>query len=142
VIIDYVGMLRNFHSKFGHYTGISPHIPDAKTLLLRSRLINEEVNRELLPVLVKCDIEGSNPKTTSTRRLELLTEVSDAIADSLYVIFGTALAFGIPMDEIFAEVQRSNMSKSDIKDKYGKTIKGLSFSKPDLEAILKRHMEG
>jgi NTP pyrophosphatase (non-canonical NTP hydrolase)/ADP-ribose pyrophosphatase YjhB (NUDIX family) len=40
-----------------------------------------------------------------------LAALADALADMVYVIHGTALAYGIPLDEVLAEVHRSNMSK-------------------------------
>jgi predicted HAD superfamily Cof-like phosphohydrolase len=40
-------------------------------------------------------------------------EVADALADMVYIIVGTALEFGIPLDRVWDEVQRSNMAKVD-----------------------------
>jgi 8-oxo-dGTP pyrophosphatase MutT (NUDIX family)/predicted HAD superfamily Cof-like phosphohydrolase len=42
-----------------------------------------------------------------------VVEVADALADLLYVVHGTALVHGIPLDAVFAEVHRSNMTKVD-----------------------------
>jgi predicted HAD superfamily Cof-like phosphohydrolase len=46
------------------------------------------------------------------------------------------------IEAIFAEIQRSNMSKLDVNGKPiyredGKVIKGPNYSKPNFEAILK-----
>ncbi len=73
-----------------------------------------------------------------------LVEVADAIADLLYVVYGAALTFGIPADEVFAEVHRSNMTKlgSDGLPIYrddGKVLKGPHYSPPELLPILARH---
>jgi len=72
---------------------------------------------------------------------EDLVRFADAICDLIYVLCGTAVSFGIPLDECFAEVQRSNMSKlgedgQPIKRKDGKILKGPNFSKPDLRSII------
>ena len=73
-----------------------------------------------------------------------LVEVADAIADLLYVVYGAALTFGIPADEVFAEVHRSNMTKlgTDGLPIYrddGKVLKGPHYSPPQLLPILARH---
>ena len=67
--------------------------------------------------------------------------VADAIADLLYVVYGAALTFGIPVREVFAEVHRSNMTKlgGDGVPLYredGKVLKGPNFSPPELLPIL------
>jgi predicted HAD superfamily Cof-like phosphohydrolase len=70
-----------------------------------------------------------------------LIETADAIADLLYVIYGAALTFGIPVREVFSEVHRSNMTKlgNDGLPVYradGKVMKGPNFSPPNLRPIL------
>jgi predicted HAD superfamily Cof-like phosphohydrolase len=73
-----------------------------------------------------------------------LVEVADAIADLLYVVYGAALTFGVPADEVFSEVHRSNMTKLGadglpIYREDGKVLKGPNYSPPDLLPILARH---
>ncbi|MFT3851822.1 MAG: nucleoside triphosphate pyrophosphohydrolase family protein [Ilumatobacteraceae bacterium] len=70
-----------------------------------------------------------------------IVEVADAIADLLYVVYGAARTFGIPVREVFAEVHRSNMTKLDdngdpILRPDGKVMKGPNFSPPNLLPIL------
>lgn len=72
-----------------------------------------------------------------------IVEVADAIADLLYVVYGAARTFGIPVREVFAEVHRSNMTKLDdngepIVRADGKVMKGSNFSPPDLRPILEK----
>lgn len=72
---------------------------------------------------------------------EDLVRYADAICDLIYVLCGTAVSFGIPLDECWAEVQRSNMSKLGedgfpIKRADGKILKGPNFSEPDLRSII------
>jgi hypothetical protein len=45
--------------------------------------------------------------------LDRLVAVADALADLSYVLAGTALHYGIPLDEVTAEVHRSNMAKAE-----------------------------
>ncbi len=70
-----------------------------------------------------------------------IVEVADAIADLLYVVYGAALTFGIPVREVFAEVHRSNMTKLDDDGKPmlrsdGKLMKGRNFSPRNLLPLL------
>ncbi len=67
--------------------------------------------------------------------------VADAIADLLYVVYGAALTFGIPVRAVFAEVHRSNMTKLGddgipLYREDGKVLKGPNFSPPNLLPIL------
>ena len=71
-----------------------------------------------------------------------IVEVADALADILYVTYGSGHAFGIDLDKCFNEVQESNMSKLDSEGKpifneYGKVMKGPNYFKPDLSKFLK-----
>ncbi|MFC4739208.1 hypothetical protein ACFO3U_04310 [Flavobacterium ponti] len=73
-----------------------------------------------------------------------LTETADALGDMLYILCGTILEHGLQhkIEEVFEEIQRSNMSKlnHDGKPIYredGKVMKGPNYFKPDFETILK-----
>jgi len=72
-----------------------------------------------------------------------LTEVADALGDMLYILCGTILEHGMQhkIEEVFNEIQRSNMSKlgADGKPIYredGKVLKGPSYFKPNIAEIL------
>lgn len=70
-------------------------------------------------------------------------EIADALGDQLYVLLGTIVAHGLEpkIEEIFAEIHRSNMSKLENGEpKYrddGKVLKGKDYFKPNLKKILK-----
>lgn len=73
-----------------------------------------------------------------------LTEVADALGDMLYILCGTILEHGLQykIEEVFDEIQRSNMSKlgEDGKPIYredGKVMKGPNYFKPSFEEILR-----
>ena len=73
-----------------------------------------------------------------------LTETADALGDMLYILCGTILEHGLQhkIEEVFEEIQRSNMSKlgEDGKPIYredGKVMKGPYYFKPNFEEILK-----
>jgi len=72
-----------------------------------------------------------------------IIEVADALGDMLYILCGTILDHGLQykIEEVFAEIHRSNMSKldSDGKPIYredGKVLKGPNYSEPNLKQIL------
>ena len=119
--------VQEFHESFG--LGVS-HNPIAKLsaqkLKLRFDLMDEE-NREYLEAAENDD----------------LVEVADALGDMLYILCGTILEHGMQykIEEVFNEIQRSNMSKlgADGKPIYredGKVMKGPNYFKPNIETIL------
>jgi len=69
-----------------------------------------------------------------------LVEIADALADIVYVVIGTALEYGIPIERVLAEVHRSNMSKcvdgKIVKRADGKILKPPHFSPPDIKGVL------
>lgn len=72
-----------------------------------------------------------------------LVEVADALGDMLYILCGTIIEHGMQdkIEEVFNEIQRSNMSKlgEDGKPIYredGKVLKGPNYFKPDFSKIL------
>jgi predicted HAD superfamily Cof-like phosphohydrolase len=72
-----------------------------------------------------------------------LAAVAAALADMVYVIHGTALAYGTPLDEVLAEVHRSNMSKLGLDGRPilradGKVVKGPGFVAPEIAAVIAR----
>ena len=121
--------VRTFHDAFGIPNASSPTgaIGD-RDALLRYKLIREE-NEEYLDAAMKGD----------------LVEVADALGDILYILCGTMLKHGLEnkMDEVFREIQRSNMSKLDADGRPlyredGKVMKSNLYFKPDIASILDR----
>jgi len=118
--------VKEFHSSFGVTNQTSPSFPNATTRELRQRLLLEEYNEY-------CEAEQQND----------LVEVADALADMIYIICGTADIYGIPLDEIFAEVHRSNMSKLDknglpIYREDGKILKGPNYFRPNITQFIEK----
>jgi predicted HAD superfamily Cof-like phosphohydrolase len=118
-----------FHRSFGLGVSESPkaNLGEAKNLL-RYNLMDEE-NEEYYEAAQKGD----------------LVEVADALGDMLYILCGTILEHGMQhiIEEVFEEIQRSNMSKlgEDGKPIYredGKVLKGPAYFKPDIKGILDR----
>lgn len=122
-------------------------IPDDR-LLLRGRLIVEEVG-ELL-----CALTGHHGKTEKAYKMQLkalfdhmwetrnpmdLIEVADGCVDSHVVISGTALEAGIPEDEVYVEVHRTNMAKAGgpVRED-GKRLKPEGWKPPNIKKVLKK----
>jgi predicted HAD superfamily Cof-like phosphohydrolase len=117
-------MVQEFHLKYGHPVAVGLCLPDDATLLLRSRLIVSEAAE-----FVDAASNGDG------------VEMADALADILYVVYGTAVVLGIDLEKVFSEVHRSNMSKSTEKDAGGKTIKGPDYGPPDIAGVLAKQGE-
>lgn len=133
-MIDYLEMLREFHNKYDHYQGKLGTMPPTEIIELREKLITEEATEFSGATF---DFQVTNGK------IEHLTLIADALADILYVTFGAAITYGIPIEDIFLEVHRSNMTKSmekDTKSIKGKTIKGPNWESPNIEKIIREKM--
>ena len=99
-------------------------------LEMRMDLIDEEVAEAFQELGVYYPGGGRIDKAALTKEL----------ADLLYVTYGFAVTFGLPIDEVFERVHRSNMSKlgDDGKPIYredGKVLKGPNYEKPNLEDL-------
>ena len=64
-----------------------------------------------------------------------IVAAADAWADRAYVLFGDAVATGLPATELFNEVHRSNMTKSGA-GRTGKGIKGDEYQPPNIGPLL------
>lgn len=70
-----------------------------------------------------------------------IVEVADALADLVYIAYGTAISLGINLDKVIEEVHRSNMSKlnTDGRPIYredGKVLKGPNYTPPEIRKVL------
>lgn len=124
-----IAAVSEFHKAFG--LGIK-ETPTAdlgiKKNLLRYELMREE-NEEYL--------EAANNND--------LVEVADALGDMLYILCGTIIEHGMQykIEEVFNEIQRSNMSKlgengKPIYREDGKVLKGPNYFKPKIQEILNK----
>jgi predicted HAD superfamily Cof-like phosphohydrolase len=116
-----------FHTAFkiGHRETPKAHLGADKNML-RYKLMREE-NEEYL--------EAANNND--------LVEVADALGDMLYILCGTIIEHGLQdkIEEVFNEIQRSNMSKlgengEPIYREDGKVLKGPNYFKPNISEIL------
>lgn len=120
--------VKEFHISFGVGVNETPKASLGEAVnMLRYNLMKEE-NEEYLEAVQNDD----------------LVEIADALGDMLYILCGTIVSHGLQykIEEVFDEIQRSNMSKlgADGKPLYredGKVMKGPNYFKPNFEEILK-----
>ena len=118
----YLKSVREFLDKYEHKISNKPGLQSPKIRKFWQDMIMEEAN-----------------ETHVALKDNDLVAIADGIADLLYVTFGTALAYGIPIKEVFKEVHRSNMTKPMKKNKHGKIMKG-DYSPADIEEILDKYI--
>jgi predicted HAD superfamily Cof-like phosphohydrolase len=115
--------VKKFHQAFGLGIANKPKASLGKDKnQLRYALMKEE-NEEYLEAAMNDDV----------------VEVADALGDMLYILCGTMLEHGMQnkIEEVFNEIQSSNMSKLDangqpIYRNDGKVLKGENYFKPDI----------
>lgn len=120
--------VEDFHNAFLQDNAHEPVLIPENQFLLRHRLMEEE-NKEYLEACWNGD----------------LVEIADALGDQLYILCGTILKHGLQhkIEEVFSEIQRSNMSKlgedgKPIFREDGKILKGPGYTPPDIESILSK----
>ena len=115
-------MVERFHRVFDILVQRTPNLVDEHTRVLRERLIQEEFE-ELKEAMGNRD----------------LAAIAKELGDLLYVVYGTAVSYGIDMGPVFREVHRSNMSKvGGYKREDGKWVKPPTYSPAAIEPILQK----
>lgn len=125
--------VREFHQAFGL------EIDSAWTadlLDLRQSLIEEEIQE----VEDEFDKVWPYVYTATPMPTEYKAALTKELCDLLYVIYGTGVALGLPLDTAFNRVHTSNMSKlgPDGKPVYredGKVLKGENYKPADLKNL-------
>ncbi len=112
-------MVNEFHEKFGYTIGDKPALLKKSLLRFRADFITEEAD-----------------EFHESVEEEDLTRMVDALGDLLYFVYGTAVALGVDMEPVFAEIHRSNMTKEVAQSKDAKGVKGPGYSPPDLSKVL------
>ena len=126
-LAENINKVKEFHDTFGLEYHEEPTAKVSSRIVeLRHRLMQEE-NDEYLEACEKND----------------LTLIADALGDKMYILFGTIIAHGLQhkIEEVFAEIHRSNMSKLDEEGKPiyredGKILKSKNYFLPDIQKVL------
>lgn len=115
-----------FHKAFGLPRRATPNITDLPQSLVDLRIaLLEEETAEFKDAALRRDLVG----------------VADALADVVYVAYGSAITLGIDLDMAIAEVHRANMSKLDedgrpVMREDGKVCKSDRYRPPDIVTAL------
>jgi predicted HAD superfamily Cof-like phosphohydrolase len=124
---DIAMAVAQFHASFGLPRRNSPTMDVPADLVeLRVGLLAEEVD-----------------EFAAASAARDLVEVADALADLVYVAYGSAVTYGIDLDAVLAEVHRSNMSKLDADGRPvlrpdGKVLKSDRYTPPDVAGVLRQ----
>jgi len=122
-----INAVKEFHTAFriGHSESPIANLGEVKNIL-RYNLMKEE-NEEYLAAVQSND----------------LIEIADALGDMMYILCGTIIEHGLQhkIEEVFDEIQRSNMSKlgengNPIYGEDGKVLKGPNYFKPDFSKLI------
>jgi len=119
-MVKRLDLVKKFHKKFKVPDHKKPSLIPKDRYELRYNLMKEEVDEYILGAK-NGDLEN----------------IAKELVDILYAVYGTVLEHGLAgkLDEIFAEVHRSHMSKDYSP---GKMIKGKKYFKPNLKKILEK----
>lgn len=120
---DVIESVRRWQEACGDIHPSSPEFPPPKLTNLRIKLLEEEFD-EYLAAEEAGDMVG----------------IADGLGDMIYVIVGTALHYGIPLDRVMEEICTSNDTKvvngKIMRRADGKIMKPSSYVKPNLREIL------
>jgi predicted HAD superfamily Cof-like phosphohydrolase len=128
----------DFHEKFGC-------LIDARTreaIHFRLSLVDEETG-ELFDEMYDGTAEGILDLDCVRDVDEIdFQAVAKEMADTVYVLFGTAITLGIDLDKAVRLIHKSNMSKLGVdgNPKYGpngKVLKGDNYVEPDMSSCVK-----
>lgn len=110
--------VKQFHEKFGLDVRDVPTLPEKEESLERMRQLEYQYH-EYRAAERACD----------------LCKIADALADMVHVICSTSLMYGIPLQTVFLEIHRSNLTKQGMGED-GRMVKGPKFDSPKIADIL------
>jgi predicted HAD superfamily Cof-like phosphohydrolase len=121
-----IEQVKKFHQAFGHPVRLKPTALTEERSEMRMDILKEEID-----------------ELDEAASYNDFVNIADAIVDSMYILIGTALEYGIAhrLEECFEEVHRSNMSKLGadgfpVYREDGKIMKGPNYTPPNLAAII------
>ena len=140
-----LNQVADFHRKIGET------VSESATLLQHDSEVDSDLARSLRQIVDSFN-RADSPTTQLSRRALMaveelaewieahvagdIVEAADAIGDRLYVLLGDAVATGLPLERVFDEVHRSNLTKASLALSTGKGIKGDDFESPKLGHLL------
>ena len=116
-MIDYKGLVDDFQ-KGANVGQVQEFDPDGEMIEIKIRLLEEEFDELIIAMR-----EG--PKE----------EVRKELCDLLYIAFGIAATYGLPVDDDFIAVHQDNMRKLKYPIVNGKIIKPKEHGKLRLDVV-------
>jgi len=129
--------VKEFHAKFNKVPDpLSPTVPTIEEKIFRIRLLCEEFQEVIQELGFKTEIILEPYHNTI-----IFPKLAKELADLLVVVYGTAAALGINIDDVFNEVHSSNMTKVDkdgnpVYREDGKVMKTDRYIEPDIRSVL------
>jgi predicted HAD superfamily Cof-like phosphohydrolase len=122
--------------------------PVASFMLAAGQDVNVAIDRDTPTDLIDLRIrlmDDELDEVIEAINLRDPVQVAAELADLLYTVFGTAIAFGVPIGDVFAAIAHANMSKIDpvtgkpFEVVNGKVRKGPEYAdpKPVIEEIMR-----
>lgn len=118
--------VQEFMRKFGLPLPDKPALVPLDVAIFRYEFLQEELN-ELFLALSAAELD----------------QIADALVDLVYVAMGTAIVYGLPWQELWDEVQKTNMAKERVKNLHDSkrghrfdVIKPDGWVPPDLNRVL------
>ena len=145
---DPESLVRVFHDVYDVPVRTKPPSLDSDRVPMRMALIAEElaelvgaVYGQTAQAMMKEAYPRAMAADDGTRDV---VETADAIGDLVYVLYGMALECGIPIADVLAEIQDSNLSKlgadgRPLLREDGKVLKGPGYHRPDIARVLREH---
>lgn len=143
----------DFHHKFGLHSVShdkpGPRAVPQELIDFRLKFLIEELKETAEGMGVDLEVqilhreERYNP---APHKNHDILAVADGLVDLSYVTLGTAHVFGLPWEDLFAEVQRANMSKEravrpdqSTRRSTFDVVKPAGWKAPDIAGVLRRH---
>lgn len=118
----------------------TPTVPSHKIMALCGDLIREEADEFHYAQAL---LDYQRDRHPSKVGVDDLVRVADGLADLIYVCLYTANAYGIDMEPVWNEVQRTNMAKKGgPMSPTGKQLKPTGWEPPNIKAILEAQING
>jgi len=130
---DFYGSIKEFNEIYKLPINDKPALLGIERLENFKKVLLEEVN-EVDEIIANYKTLGSN--LSDDTKVQILTELSDWLADMVVYIASEATKHGIDLDETLKIIMQSNFSKlgadgKPIYDERGKVLKGPNYWKPE-----------
>jgi predicted HAD superfamily Cof-like phosphohydrolase len=126
--------MKEFNNMYNLPINRKPTLPSTTMLKNFKSMLSDEVN-EVDEIVAKYKDDLSD-----SEKLDILTSVSDWLADMIWYIRSEATKYGLDMDETLKIIKGSNFSKlgedgNPIHDERGKVLKGPNYWPPEPKIV-------